>query len=120
MKYSKEKARRFGTHLIEANDHCMLVAKKDKKIYGIIGGGLKSMYYSKDKYLSEYIYYVTPTARGSFAAKKLMDAFCDWGKKNNAKIAEVGISTAINPEKADKFMGKVGFKYMGANFYKEL
>ena len=30
------------------------------------------------------------------------------------------IATAINAKRADRFMTKVGFKYMGANFYKEL
>ena len=120
MKYDPDKAKRFGNHLITADDHCMFIAKNGKKIYGLIGGGLKKMYYSNDSYLSEYIYYVTPDSRGSVAAKKLLDTFCKWGKDNNAKIAELGISTAINPERADRFMTKVGFKYMGANFYKEL
>ena len=120
MKYDPEKAKRFGKHLITADDHCMFLAKNGTKIHGLIGGGLRAMYYSKDNYLSEYIYYVTPDSRGSLAAKKLIDRFCEWGQEKNAKAAELGISTAINPERADRFMTKVGFKYMGANFYKEL
>jgi GNAT superfamily N-acetyltransferase len=120
QKFDLEKTKRFATHMITADDHCAFLARSGDKLHGFIAGGLRSMYYSKDKYLSEYVYFVTPNSRGSVAAKGLIDAFCKWGKEKGAKAAELGISTAINPERADRFMKKVGFKYMGANFYKEL
>ena len=120
QKFDVDKSKRFLTHMISNDQHCMFVARSKGKLSGFIAGGLRSMYYSHDKYLSEYIYFVTPNSRGSLAAKKLLDKFCEWGKDNDAKAAELGISTGINPERADKFMKKVGFKYMGANFYKEL
>ena len=120
QKFDLEKTKRFATHMITDDDHCAFLARSKDNLHGFIAGGLRSMYYSHDQYLSEYVYFVTPNSRGSLAAKGLLDAFCKWGKEQGAKAAELGISTAIHPERADRFMQKMGFNYMGANFYKEL
>jgi GNAT superfamily N-acetyltransferase len=120
QEFDREKTKRFATHMISGKDQCAFLAETNDRIHGFIAGGLRSMYYSEDKYLSEYVYYVTQDSRGSYAAKGLLDAFYDWGKENGAKAIQVGISTAIDPKRADRFMTKMGFNYMGANFYKEV
>lgn len=120
QEFDKEKTTAFAKHMITGDNHCAFLVESGDRIHGFIAGGLRSMYYSSDQYLSEYVYYVTQDSRGSLAAKLLLDSFYDWGGKNGAKAVEVGISTAIDPERADRFMKKMGFNYMGANFYKEV
>ena len=120
QEFNREKTKEFAKHMITGKNHCAFMAETGDRIHGFIAGGLRSMYYSNDKYLSEYVYYVTQDSRGSYAAKGLLDSFYQWGRENNAKAVEIGISTAIDPERADKFMRNMGFNYMGANFYKEI
>ncbi len=120
QKFDKEKTTNFAKHMITGDNHCAFLVETEGKIHGFIAGGLRSMYYSSEQYLSEYVYYVTQDSRGSLAAKLLLDSFYDWGRENGAKAVEVGISTAIDPERADRFMKKMGFNYMGANFYREI
>ena len=120
MTYSRDVFEKFCKHMITHKDNCMFLLKDKDKILGILTGGLKSRIGSEEKSLSEYIFYVHKSARKHGGGKELMDRFCKWGKDRNAKTVEIGATSDIDPKKADAYMQKMGFKYMGANFYKEL
>tara|TARA_Y100000310_G_scaffold107386_1_gene105830 strand:+ start:1455 stop:1907 length:453 start_codon:yes stop_codon:yes gene_type:complete len=120
LDYSRNQYSKFCQDVITSKEKCMFIIKDKDQILGVIAGGLHPRIGSFDQYLSEYIYYVDQTIRKNGAGKKLMNRFCDWGKLNEAKAVEVGVTSDIDPKQADKYMTGLGFKYMGANFYKEL
>ena len=120
LSYSRKEYQRFCEDLISSKIKYMVIAKDKEKVVGVVGGGLHNRIGSSDKYLSEYIFYVSPSARKSGTGRQLMDKFCDWGRSQKVKVVEMGVTSDIDPKQADKFMSNLGFKYMGANFYKEL
>ena len=120
LTYSRDQYSKFCEDMVTSKRKCMFIIKDKNKILGVIAGGLHHRIGSFDQYLSEYIFYVDQSVRKNGAGKQLMDSFCNWGKEQSAGAVEVGVTSDIDPKKADLYMASLGFKYMGANFYKEL
>jgi GNAT superfamily N-acetyltransferase len=120
LNYSRVEFGKFCKHMIDDEINCMFLLKDEDDIHGVIAGGLHNRIGSLEKYLTEYIFYVHKAVRRDGGGKKLMDKFCDWAKSQSVKTVEMGVTADIDPKKADAYMKSLGFKYMGANFYKEL
>ena len=120
LTYSRDEYSKFCQDVITSKGKCMFIIKDRNKILGVIAGGLQHRIGSFDQYLSEYIFYVDKSVRKKGAGKQLMDSFCNWGKEQSVGAVEVGVTSDIDPKQADLYMTSLGFKYMGANFYKEL
>lgn len=74
-------------------------------------GGLKAVGMATVQLL-----YVTPEARGTWAAIKLLRALRQWSKRNGAQDLHVNVTTGIDTARTDKFLRIMGFKQTGGNY----
>lgn len=60
------------------------------------------------------ILYVSPEARGSLAAIRLVRFFQAWARDNGAWMAMIAQHTNIEPERTTRFYNRMGFRFMGS------
>ena len=120
-KFNRDKTFEFMMDLALRDGACAYVCENGSgEVVGFVGGEMHSMYYTEDRYASEVVFYVSPKHRGGRAAILLLKEFEKWAKKHDAKDMEFGVVTGIDVERTDRFFKHYGFKYLGANFYKEI
>lgn len=98
-----------------------LVAEKGGKLVGMIGGFIASPFFSRDKFASDYTFYVRPEQRRrGRAAIALMRAFEAWAAEQGAVDILPGISTMIDAESTVSFYEKLGYERYGYAMIKRI
>lgn len=86
-------------------------------IYCVFGEGIIS---DDSAITTVYFYYVKKEYRVSFLGGKisvnLMKGLVKWAKQKGAKEIMVHVTSGIEIQRANQFMGKMGFKTLGANY----
>jgi hypothetical protein len=91
----------------------VLVALKDNKIVGSIGGLVVSDWWSDEKHLSDLWFYVSPSCRKSKAAVLLSKDFIKIAK--DAKLAvRLGHVFSGDLDRKDKFFERLGMSKAGS------
>ena len=109
--WNREKAGKFFYRMLKNDWQCGIVAyDNDKSLIGMVFGSIEESYFSDNKTLNEYIFYVRKDKRGGKTVFKLIDKWVEWGIEKGAKdvwfIHSSGIST-------DKFFKHIKFKQIG-------
>lgn len=109
--WEREKAKDFFYRILNNDWQCGIVAyDKNDELIGMVLGSVDECFYSNNKTLNEYIFYVRKDKRGGKTVFKLIDKWVEWGITKGAKdvwfIHSSGIGT-------DKFFKHIGFKQIG-------
>ena len=93
----------------------VLVAEEEGKIVGSIGGMEASDWWSSDKALVDYWFYVYKDYRKSTIAIKLIKKFMDIGKKANIKV-KLGHIHGGDTDRKDNFYTRLGLVKAGSTY----
>ena len=93
----------------------VLVAIKDNKLVGSIGGTTSSDWWSEEKHLSDLWFYVYKDARKSDIAKNLITDFIKIGKEAKLKI-RLGHIFSGDVDRKDKFYERLGLVKAGSTY----
>jgi GNAT superfamily N-acetyltransferase len=92
---------------------------EDERVVGFLTACISTFFFSPEKFAQHDIFYVSPEARGSSAARRLVKAYEDWAGEH-ANHAIIRLDTNLKPEKIDKFYQRLGFEPMGGMYMKWL
>lgn len=113
LKYSPEKVSKFIESVLDDMSSLALVAEMDGLIVGMFGAHLTQHYFSYDLIAEDHVFYVSPSARGTSAAVRMIKQYMDWAIGVGAKFYTVGISCEVRNEITERFFEKLGFRNSG-------
>ena len=93
----------------------VLVAFKDNKLQGSIGGILTEDWWSTEKYLADAWFYVHKKQRNTKVAINLLKTYIEMAKKSDYKI-RLGHIFSGDLDRKDNFFKKLGFVKAGSVF----
>ena len=100
-----------------AADSVILLAVRDNgTIVGMLGGYVVDFFFCHTLVAQDRFYFVKPEARGSSAAIKLLTAFRRWAEQRKALELNINMSVAVNMQRFNRMMNKLGFRCCGSNF----
>lgn len=110
---SYESARNFSDEqwatLID--EHCYFLAERGASVVGMASGGFNDFHPGT---LWVYAMFVTPDARGSDVASRLVEAVSEWARDQGARDLYLHVTTTV--ERARSFYHKLGFTPTGETF----
>ncbi len=106
---------------MEENQAClMLIAEDDGKPVGMLLGYMSEHTFCDGLTANELVVYVTPEARGSSAATRLIRRLEEWGKARGVSEVVLGISTEVDADRTAQFYQRLGYGYTGAMLVKRV
>ena len=117
--YSEEKALRSLEQLLsdKKGTHCLLLAEgQNQQIVGVFLGYVSDYFFSQYLVAGNLVFWVDPDHRGTPAAIKLISAFRRWAENRKVKELSINITSGVDLNRADRFLGKLGFSYTGGNY----
>jgi len=91
----------------------ILIAQKDDKVVGSIGGMIVSDWWSDEKHLSDLWFYVSPSCRKSKAAVLLSKGFIKIAKEAKLPV-RLGHVFSGDVDRKDKFFERLGMNKAGS------
>ncbi|MDQ5984598.1 MAG: hypothetical protein CSYNP_00293 [Syntrophus sp. SKADARSKE-3] len=99
--------------------YCFFVGEvPDAGISGGLLGYVTGCLFSEALVTTNYVYFVNPEYRGSSLAIRLITAFRKWAQNRGTTLFCISQNAAIETQRFDKFMKKIGLKCTGGNFSK--
>lgn len=120
MKMDLDHVIEFAYNIRAHPDHFLRVALCDDTVIGFFVGSLAYHGFYPGAYAHDRMLYVTPSMRGSIAARMLIDSFEEWAKQHDADYVLLGVTTGIRTERTENFYNKLGYKTVGRLTMKEL
>lgn len=103
------------------DNHILLLAEKDKKVIGLIGGvAVPSSFSSKEIVGQEFMWYLEKDERRGSIGFRLLKAFEEECKARGAKKVIMIHMLNLNSEAMSKFYEKQGYIPMEKHYIKEL
>lgn len=96
------------------------LAEQDGKAVGFLTAQLSRYISSPTPFVQHDILYVAPEARGSMAFFRLVKAYEAWAKKIGVRRCCISVTTGLSTEVTGRAYEKLGYRYMGGNFMREL
>lgn len=104
--------------LSDSMGSCFFVAESSSgQLNGIFIGQISTLFFSSAVVAYDKLLYVSPEARGSSAALRLLMAFRRWAEDRGAAEISVNMTVAIDIERFQRFMGHLGFQFCGGNYW---
>lgn len=100
----------------DRDDAVAFVADTDNGVVGFINGFLTPFSFASERAATHECWYVAPAWRGGAAARLLMRAFIAWATERGACRVWSGLHTAVDGQKADRFMARFGFEFAGRSY----
>lgn len=94
-----------------ASQRLFFLAQRDGDVVGMVSGGFND-FHPGTRWL--YGMYVTPSARGSDTASRLVETVCDWARDEGASEVYLHVTSIVT--RALTFYEKVGFRLTGDSF----
>ncbi len=121
MAYDVEKLRTELGYLLQLQEkngsHCFLVAVNQQgKIVGGFIGALETYFFTRAVSANSILIWVSPAARGSSAAVRMIDVFRRWAIKNRAMEVCLLVASGVTINRTDRFFRKLGFVQTGGNY----
>ncbi len=111
LAFSPERVREMAGMVIKSG--FAMVAVRDGRIIGVMGGSLVQPAFSHDLMACDFLLYVLPQYRGGTAAIRLVNAYVQWAHEGGAKLITVGVTAGIDNDAAITFYKAMGFHAMG-------
>jgi N-acetylglutamate synthase-like GNAT family acetyltransferase len=89
-------------------------------IQGLIVGHITTYFFSDEPAAYDLGFYIRPSRRGAILAYKLWEHFSNWAKDAGAKTLWIGVSSGIDPDRAERFFKGIGMSRAGALYYLKL
>lgn len=96
------------------------LAERNGEPVGFITAQPGRYLFSKERFVTHDIFYVAPEARGSRTALLLVQAMEDWAAQLGVKKVFIAVHTGLKPDITGRFYEKLGYRYMGGNYCKDL
>lgn len=106
----------IGMQALANGNPAGLLAWQDDRLVGLAVVAVGEQFFSSSLAATVQLLYVRPDARGGSAAVKLLQAVCQWSSAVGADSVHVHVSSAIRPERTDRFLRKMGFRQTGGNY----
>lgn len=108
--FSEAKVRRFIAEAMDAPHFLALVAEDtNAEIAGFFVAAEIEHYFGLDRYACDVCTYVTPTARGSVAFRRMIAAYEAWCRIRNVKEIHVGFSSGVTLDKVQRYYQRLGY-----------
>jgi GNAT superfamily N-acetyltransferase len=92
----------------------LLAVDGDDVPFGFLGGIVSHHYFADMKYATNLVVYVSPEARGSRAAIKLIREFERVAKERGADEIMLGVTAGFHAPRIEKFYNALGYQTVGA------
>lgn len=112
LQYDCDKVFLLFDHLINTNQFIHVIEKNGLLTGGLVGF-ITEHWASKDNVAYDCGLFISPEHRGGVDAARLIKRFRDWAIVRGAKMASLGISTGVHPERTDKLIQACGFEKIG-------
>ena len=89
-------------------------------IAGLITAVMADYAFSFERRAVSDVLYVMPDARGAVMAKRLVARFEKWAARHGARMAWLGVSTGLTPDRTGRLFENFGYRAIGAIYRKEL
>jgi N-acetylglutamate synthase-like GNAT family acetyltransferase len=107
-------------HVIYATRHGrVLLAEDGGEIIGSLGFYIESQWYSDDPFFCDLWFYVSRHKRASRAAVELLKSYKSCAEEAGLP-ATVGVATADDLVRKDRFFERMGFKRLGGFYRREV
>lgn len=94
----------------------LLAERSNDEVVGMLAGYVVDFFFCDALVAQDRFFYVKPDARGSSAAIKLLLAFRRWAETRKVHELNINMSVAIEMQRFNKMMAKLGFRCSGSNF----
>ena len=94
-KVDRVKVGELLTSLVQGENSALLLYEVEGKVVGFLAGLIHPMLFSHAVVASEVAWFVEKEARGSYAGKKLLEAFEAWAKEQGADWVTMGDITVV-------------------------
>lgn len=88
--------------------------------HGFMIGSVADYGFADALFAYDRLLYVTPSKRGSVAARMLITAFETWARGHGAQRVLLGITTGVQTERTEQFYNKLGYATVGRLTMKEI
>jgi GNAT superfamily N-acetyltransferase len=85
------------------------VAIHDDRVVGFWAGSIQSFWYSDDRIIRDFVFYVDLNFRGTSAAYRLIRAVEMWAKSSGVSEIGIGLSSLVDIEKTTCFFDRMGY-----------
>jgi GNAT superfamily N-acetyltransferase len=100
-----------------AGPHCFIVAvDEQEEPIGWLIGCIECHFFSDRLVASIINYGVLPERRMGGAGLRLLTAFRRWAQNRGAVELNAGVNSGTDLERVDRFLRRLGFKFMGGNY----
>ena len=100
--------------------YLLVVAETGGEVVGFMGGIVAGWLFTDRHFVAHEIFYVRPESRGTKAALMLITALETWAVEQGAERVTIGVHTGVNIAATHRFYHKLGYAFMGGNYYKVL
>ncbi|HCM6317974.1 TPA: GNAT family N-acetyltransferase [Klebsiella quasipneumoniae] len=118
--FDADKCAELAESLIYSDAGCVLVAEKDDRVIGWLGGGIAEQFFSRQLMAFEYGLFVAPEHRGGSAGPRLARAFIEWSKEHGAEVINMGITTGVHAERTGQLYSRLGLQRTGLLYSMEV
>lgn len=94
----------------------LLAERSNGEAVGMLAGYVVDFFFCDALIAQDRFFFVKPEARGSSAAIKLLLAFRRWAEARKVRELNINMSVAVEMQRFNKMMGKLGFHCTGSNF----
>lgn len=94
----------------------LLAQRNDSRIVGMLAGHVADYFFCNALVAQDKVFFVEPAARGGPAAIKLLLGFRSWAERRHVHELNINMSVAVNMDRFNHMMTKLGFQCCGSNF----
>ena len=113
---------KLGHLILQLHGHpltgALFVADLGGVIIGTMWGYLAEYFFSEERMATDVLLYVSPEHRRGRTARRLAEAFEQWGAERGALNIQPGVSTCVNNTGCARFYERMGYHVTGFNLSK--
>lgn len=99
-----------------AHSVILLAERSPGQTVGMLAGYVVDFFFCDAFVAQDRFFFVEPENRGSSAAVKLLVAFRRWAEQRKVRELNINMSVAVDMQRFNKMMSKLGFRCCGSNF----
>lgn len=107
--FDLDKTRKLIEFLVTNSNGIVIVAERDGKLIGMLGGMVSEHFFSRDTYACDFVVFIDPEHRGGSTVIRMIKLFEQRAKDLGAKEVSLGISTEVNTERTANLYEKLGY-----------
>lgn len=100
--------------------HGFWLALRHGRPAGFLAGVIEEYYFSEARLARDVVFYVDPEARGSAAARRLVQAFAAWAEALKVSEVQIGVTSGRKPDRAGHFLQRLGYMPSGHLYKRRL